>query len=176
MNRRRVLSLLAALGLTSGSLWVARTGLSSGQVSSLPVRVETLDARGSEAGRTYVPVPETPTVIDLFATWCAPCKAQMDELGAVHPEYTDHVAFVSVTNERIGETLSRADIREWWQTHEGNWTIGLDPESELLAALGADGLPYLAITDHTGTVRWRHAGVADASTLRERLERVLSRT
>ncbi|MFB6161114.1 MAG: TlpA family protein disulfide reductase [Haloferacaceae archaeon] len=175
MNRRRLLTALAGLGLTGGSVWAVRGGLPAGRSAGLPVRVETIDARGSTAGQLRVPVPGTPTVVDLFATWCAPCKEQMEALGAVHREYADRVAFVSVTNERVGGTLSRGDIRAWWRSHDGNWTVGIDPESDLMSALGAAGLPHLAIADASGTVRWEHGGVATASTLRTQIDRVLDR-
>ncbi|MFB6092241.1 MAG: TlpA family protein disulfide reductase [Haloquadratum sp.] len=184
MNRRQLLTAVGGLGLTGGSVLAASghlpvpSGVALGgrraAETGLPLEVEAIDAPGSEAGRVTVPVPDTPTVIDLFATWCAPCKEQMDALSAVHAEYADRAAFVSVTNERIGGALSRDDVREWWRTHDGAWTVGLDPESDLMAALGASGLPYLAIADAAGRIRWRHAGVASAATLRTELDRVLA--
>lgn len=173
MNRRRALTALAGVGLTGASGWAVLNGLPTGPASGLPVTVDTIEAPGSESGRLTIPVPETPTVIDLFATWCAPCKEQMGELGAVQAEYADRARFVSVTNERLGGTLSREDLREWWRSHDGDWTLGLDPESDLMAAVDADGLPYLAIADASGSVRWTHGGVIEAATLRERIERVL---
>jgi thiol-disulfide isomerase/thioredoxin len=173
MNRRRLLSALAGLGLTGGSLFAVSQGLPGGP-ETVSARVETIDARGSDAGRVRVPVPGQPvTVLDLFATWCGPCREQMEALGTVHREYGDRAAFVSVTNERVGGTLTRADIQEWWQRHDGDWTVGLDPESDLMAALGADGLPYLAVVGRSGTVRWAHAGLVDAGTLRDQLDRHL---
>ncbi|WP_248898250.1 TlpA family protein disulfide reductase [Haloplanus halobius] len=176
MNRRRVLTALAGIGLTGGSVWAMQNGLPVGDTSGLPVTVETIDASGSEAGQKQIPVPGTPTIIDLFATWCAPCKEQMDALSSVYPEYANRVTFVSVTNERVGGTLSKDDIREWWRNHDGNWTVGLDPESDLMSALGAGGLPYLAIVDASGTVRWEHGGVTDVATLRAELDRTLDST
>lgn len=179
MNRRQVLSALAGAGLTAGSLWVlGRDAPSTDEggedtETGLPVTVETLDARGSTAGTVNVPRPATPTLVDLFATWCTPCKRQMDALGAVHTDYADRVAFVSVTNERVGATLTTADIRAWWRANGGNWTVGLDPESDLMSTLGASGLPYLAIADADGTVRWTHSGGTDAATLRDALDSVL---
>lgn len=173
MNRRQVLTGLAGLGLTGGSAWALRNDFSSGS-SGLPVRVETIDAQGSESGGVRVPVAESPTLVDLFATWCAPCEKQMAALGAVHGGYADRVRFVSVTNERVGGTLSRDDLRAWWREHDGAWTVGLDPESDLMSALGADGLPYLALVDATGEIRWTHGGVSSASTLRDHLDAVLA--
>jgi len=163
---------MTGLGLTGGSLWVAKNGLSGirpRETEQLPVRVETLDAHGSSAGETHVPTPGTVTVIDLFATWCAPCDDQLEILNAMQPEYTD-VSFVSVTNERPSETLTKADISEWWNRNGGAWTVGLDPGSELLAALGAEGLPYIAIADESGTVQFGHSGLAGKETLRDELD------
>ena len=139
----------------------------------LPIDVTTLDAVGSTAGTAAVPAPETPTVIDCFATWCGPCVEQMDALGTVYDRYGDRAAFVSVTNERFGGGLGPDDVRAWWRDHDGRWTLGHDPEGDLLAALGATGLPYLAVTDGTGSVVWTHGGVASVETLDREITSVL---
>lgn len=172
MNRRQAIAAITGLGLTGGSLWVARNGLPGMQLRSdeqLPIRVETLDARGSTAGEAVVPTPNTVTVVDLFATWCAPCDDQLEILNAIRSEYDD-VSFISVTNERPSETLTRDDIAEWWNRNDGAWTVGLDPGSELLAAFGAGGLPYIAITDENGTIEFGHSGLAGKETLRDQLD------
>lgn len=170
MNRRQVLAGLAGVGLTGGSLWAARS-LSGAGTDDLPVRVETIDAPGSAAGTAPVPVPGRITVVDLFATWCAPCDEQVEILDEVRREYGD-VAFVSVTNERLGESLNKRDIADWWAENGGTWTVGLDPGSDLMAAFAADGLPYIAITDTAGAVQFEHGGLVDADTLRTELEAV----
>lgn len=168
--RRRALLALAGAGLTGASVWAATGGLQSDD--GLPVTVTTMDARGSEAGSQAVPVPGSVTVVDLFATWCSPCTEQMTALAPLHREYADSdgVRFVSVTNERLGDTLTRDDVRAWWRENEGDWTLGLDPESRLLSALGANGLPFLAVAAPDGTVTWRDGGVTGTETLRDRIE------
>ena len=173
MNRRRVLAALAGVGLTGGSLWVARNGVPQPDGDDggdgLPREVETLDAPGSAAGTATVPLPGAPTVVDLFATWCAPCDDQLDELRPVHEEYPD-VAFVSVTNERVGDTLTREDVADWWAEHGGAWTVGVDPGSELLAAFGANALPFVAVADAEGRIVAEYGGVAAADELRDDLD------
>lgn len=172
MNRRQVLAALAGTGITAGSAWVLKNGVSAGD-DPLPVRVDTLDAQGSTAGTQRVPVSDQPTLVDLFATWCAPCEKQMASLRAVESEFGDRIEFVSVTNERVGGTLSEDDLREWWRANDGDWTVGLDPDSNVMAALNADALPYLALADADGRVRWTHSDVATGDTLRRALADVL---
>ncbi|WP_231185861.1 TlpA disulfide reductase family protein [Haladaptatus sp. DYF46] len=167
MNRRRLLTGLAGLGITGGSAWVALNGLS--EDDGLPKRVETIRARGSTAGTVQVPVSDTVTVIDLFATWCTPCKKQMTALTRLHDEYDDEVRFVSITNERIGGTLTKEDVRSWWTENDGNWTLGLDPDSSVMAALNAGGLPFVGVAAPDGTVTWTHHGVAGIDALRTQI-------
>jgi thiol-disulfide isomerase/thioredoxin len=170
VRRRRVLAAIAGVGLTGASAWIATNGIPGRDPdSALPVTVETLDARGSSAGETNVPVPDTVTVVDLFATWCPPCDDQLPILDDVRQSYPS-VDFVSVTNERPSDTLTRSDIADWWNDNGGNWTLGLDPESELMAAFDASGLPYVAIVDADGSVAFADGGLIEAGPLRDRLD------
>lgn len=176
MKRRDALAGVVGLTLTGGSLWIAQNGLPTEQSSdsdnALPREVETLDAPGSNAGTAVVPTPDTVTVVDLFATWCAPCDDQLEILRPLEAEY-DSVSFVSITNERPSETLTREDIAQWWAENSGNWTVGLDPGSDLLAAFNANGLPYIVITDTDGEIVYDHGGLAGAETLRTELDNVV---
>jgi thiol-disulfide isomerase/thioredoxin len=171
VRRRELLAGLGSLGVVGGAGYVALNGL--GGDDGLPLTVRTLDAPGSEAGERPVPVPGDPTVLDLFATWCVPCSAQMESLTALHDEFGDRATFVSVTNERFGGGLTADDVRAWWADHDGAWTVGHDPESRLMSELGAGGLPFLAVFDADGTATWTHRGLASEANLREQIRTVL---
>ncbi len=159
IDRRRLLAGLAgAAVLGGGAVFAARSG---GDDGSLPIRVDTVAAPGSTAGEARVPAPDGPMLLDLFATWCPPCAESMPALAAAEARYPD-VGFLSVTNERFGGGLDAAALRDWWREHDGAWTLGHDPESRLIAALGAGALPHLALFDADGAVVWEHGGpVAD---------------
>jgi thiol-disulfide isomerase/thioredoxin len=169
LDRRRLLAGLAGAGvLGGGAALLARSG---GDDDALPLRVTTLDAPGSSAGEARVPAADAPTLVDLFATWCPPCAESMPALAAVHADRPD-LRLVSVTNERFGGGLDAAGLRDWWRAHDGAWTLGHDPESRLLAALGAGPLPHLALFDADGREVWSHDGAIRESTLRDALSRL----
>jgi thiol-disulfide isomerase/thioredoxin len=172
MKRRQLLAGAGGLALTGSAAWVAFGG---GSRADFSVTVDTLSAQGSSAGTQRLPVPGTVTLLDLFATWCLPCEAQMESLRAVHDDLGDEVAFVSVTNERFSDdSLTAEDVADWWHEHDGDWTVGHDPASVVHGQVGASGLPYLVLTDATGRIVWTHRGVASESQLRQEIEAALT--
>jgi thiol-disulfide isomerase/thioredoxin len=171
--RRR--DLLARAGLVAGSVgvlgagaYVATNGLGADD-SRLPMTVETVAAPGSTAGEATVPTPGVVTVVDVFATWCAPCVEQMDHLVALDDATGDDVRIVSATTERLGGGFTREDVREWFVDHGGDWTLALDPANELLGALGGSTVPFVAVAAPDGTVTWTDAGVANADALQSKV-------
>ncbi|QLH78995.1 TlpA family protein disulfide reductase [Halosimplex rubrum] len=173
MNRRRALAAIAGAGLTGGSALILQSDAPFADSDGFPVRVEGIDAPGSEDGPLRVPRPDRPTLVDCFATWCAPCDRQMEVLTALYPEFEGAIAFASVTSERVGGGLAEADIADWWARRDGDWPVAVDPESSVMSAVGADGLPYLALVDADGAVQWRHSGLASGERLRSAFEAVL---
>lgn len=155
LGRRRLLAGLAGATVLGGGAVVAARSGNDGD--ALPMRVDTLDASGSAAGEARVPAPDGPLLLDLFATWCPPCAESMPALAAAEARFSD-VRFLSVTNERFGGGLDAAALRDWWREHDGAWTLGHDPESRLMAALGAGALPHLVLFDADGAVAWEHGG------------------
>ncbi|AFZ74466.1 TlpA family protein disulfide reductase [Natronobacterium gregoryi] len=172
MRRRDVLAGLGSLGILGGAGAVAVYGLpSTNDISNdegddgsedgeryEQVKLETVDAPGSEAGQVVVPAPNRPTFIDFFGTWCPPCKEQMPELAEAHERIGDEVLFVSITSESVGEDgpLTEAELVEWWGENGGNWTLGLDPTAELSYRVGR--YPMAVALDDSSVVRWSDTG------------------
>ncbi len=162
MNRRELLLGLLGLGVVGAGGWLASTDLRAGKdrVESHPV--EAINAPGSDQGRLRVPLDGTITVIDLFATWCSPCQRQMEELRTAHARISGEARFVSVTNEAIGDSFTRNDLRSWWQQHGGRWTVALDIDGAVTREVGAPGLPFTAVVTPGQTLHWTHHGVASS--------------
>ena len=127
-----------------------------------PIAVETIDAPGSEAGEVRIPAAE-PTFIDFFGTWCPPCIEQMPALAEANER----------VGENVGGSVTKDEVVEWWETHGGNWTLGIDPTAELAARYAPPGYPAAFAIEASGTVAWSDAGVKTADELVAGIERAM---
>jgi thiol-disulfide isomerase/thioredoxin len=112
-------------------------------------------------------------VVNFWATWCPPCKAEMPELVKAYGAYHDRgVEFVGAANE---PRSAKARVREFMQGMQIPFPVWLEASEDHLKALGVGpGLPATVIVDAQGRVAARISGVTDAAQLRELLERILS--
>jgi thiol-disulfide isomerase/thioredoxin len=172
MKRRQVVAGLGSLAVLGGGAALAFDGASqSGSEQFEQIELEKIDASGSSAGSVTVPQEGRVTVLELFATWCGVCESMMSELGTAHDSLGDDVQFVSVTNEPLGETVTRADVASWWADHQGRWTLAADTDLELTQRLDAKGVPYTVIFDADNRIAWSHRGRTTA----RKLEAVVTR-
>ncbi|MBC8195677.1 MAG: TlpA family protein disulfide reductase [Acidimicrobiia bacterium] len=110
-----------------------------------------------------------PIVVNLWATWCAPCLEEMPDLEAVHRERGDEIRFV-------GLNISDSPVRAAQRIEEIGITylLGQDPDGGFVAALGAVGLPTTAFINRSGELVRVHQGQLDYDGLRAAIDEYLS--
>ena len=149
-------------------------GLSGGEDSTTPtsttssgqstpdddlLRLSALDVAGSSGGKVVVKPLARVALIDFFATWCAPCKAQMKFLREVKSRFP-RVHLISITSERDEDA-----VRSFWTEYEGTWPVALDRELRATSEYGVDQIPTKIVVDTDGEELWRHVGLASAETI-----------
>ena len=98
-------------------------------------------------------------VLNLWATWCVPCVAEMPALDALaRLVMNDRVAVLTLSSDRGG-----APPVEHFYREKGIQTLPilLDQRGDAARALGARGIPTTLLIDRSGKERGRLEGAAD---------------
>ena len=100
-------------------------------------------------------------LVNNWATWCPPCKAEMPTLVAYHNEHTaDGFSVIAV---EAGEPLDV--VTPFVESFEMNFPVWLDPDGKALNAFRNGTLPNSYVIDRTGTVRYAWTGEISMSML-----------
>ncbi|HXQ53644.1 MAG TPA: TlpA disulfide reductase family protein [Stellaceae bacterium] len=96
-------------------------------------------------------------LINLWATWCAPCIAEMPSLAKLQARLGG-LAILAVSEDRRGAELVDPFIAK---LAIPGLAIYLDPKSEVGHAFGVEGLPTSILIDREGRVAGSLQGAAD---------------
>ena len=96
-----------------------------------------------------------PVLVNLWATWCAPCVAEMPALDGLAKAKAGEMAVVGISQdlqgwEKVKPFLAKAKLQ--------HMTILLDEEGALATTLGAPGLPFTVLYNAAGKEIWRVNG------------------
>jgi peroxiredoxin len=106
-------------------------------------------------------------LLDFWATWCTPCRAQAAILEPLYEEYRQRgVEFLAVDSGEEVETVRRFVERDPFP-----YPVLLDPDDSLGLALDVLALPTLVVVDKEGKIAYFNEGIADAQELRRELEK-----
>ena len=162
---------LARAGFAGAAVWTFGTlGLfvAAGGTARVPApAVELVELSSGQVRPLTEVIAGRPAVVNLWASWCGPCRVEMPVLAEAQRQSRD-VAFVFVNQGETPETV-RA-----WMAREGLSleNVWLDRRSALLPALGSSGLPTTVFYDRQGVRVDAHFGVINAAALGARLRRL----
>jgi len=93
-------------------------------------------------------------LVNNWATWCPPCKAEMPTLAAYYNEHNAE-GFTIIAIE-AGDPVDA--VSQFAQSYNLKFPIWLDPNSASLKAFGNGSLPNSYVIDRSGTVRYAWTG------------------
>ena len=108
------------------------------------------------------------TLVDFWATWCAPCVAEVPALKAIHAEFAADPRFQVVS---LSLDENEADLRRYVDADKLDWPQAMvGPESPIVAAYGATAIPATFLVGPDGRITARdRRGIALKQAIRQAL-------
>jgi thiol-disulfide isomerase/thioredoxin len=128
-----------------------------GQTEGVPGELRTMTADQFVA---EIQGSEVPLVVNLWASWCIPCRSEAPLLREAHAVFGDRVRFLGVATEDVPAN-SLAFIAEFGLVFENV----SDRSADIRGWLGAAGLPVTVFIRPGGEILRTHYGVIDDQAL-----------
>lgn len=113
-----------------------------------------------------------PTIISFWATWCAPCKRELDTITEYYPEWQEkydvELIAITIDNSRgLRKVPAMVSAKQW------KFTVLADSNQSLQQALSFQTIPQTYVLDGKGNIVYEHTGYAAGDELE--LEEVLGK-
>lgn len=110
--------------------------------------------------------------VDLWASWCPPCRASFPWMEQLHQDLKDEGLVILAVN--TGD--EPADAERFLAMTNPSFEIITDPDGDIAANLNAMGMPFSVLYDREGNLVSSHVGFSnkDAPELRRVIESLLA--
>lgn len=122
------------------------------------------------SGTNYTYLKDKVAVVNVWASWCSPCRAEAPTLVALANKYTQ-VAFIGILtrdNPANAEAFERRFKVPYPTLIDDSILLGFK------GSLPANAIPTTVVLDKNGLVAARVSGVVTVASLTELIERVLA--
>jgi len=99
-------------------------------------------------------------IVNFWATWCGPCRAEIPDLVALQEKYKDTLQVIGISEDEAGVDV----VRRFAAEHKINYPVAMmTPEIEKMYP-GISALPTSFILDKESRVVQKHVGMLTART------------
>lgn len=159
--------LVIAAVVTLGPRGASTAYKASGAPLSLPAD-QLASVSAAEFGGILVGQRGAPVVVNVWASWCAPCRAEMPLLDRAAAEYAGSVTFIGVASKDDREAAA-----EFLDDIGVDYPSLFDGSGDIRSDLGLRGFPTTYLFDRDGELREAVVGGITEQRLAAQLEDLL---
>lgn len=155
-----------------GALLVFTSNIFAGEGDKIPTAtVKKLD--GTKINTSEIANDGKPIIISFWATWCKPCKKELDAIAEEYEEWVKETG-VKLIAISIDDVRSSAKVNTDVKTKGWKYDIYLDENQDFKRAMNVNNVPHTFIVNGKGEIVWSHNSYTegDEETLYENVKKV----
>ncbi len=100
-----------------------------------------------------------PIIISFWATWCKPCKAELNTIAEEYEDWVDETG-VKMIAVSIDDARSTGRVEPYVNAQGWEYDVLLDPNGDLKRAMNVNNVPHTFLIDGKGKIVWDHNNYA----------------
>ncbi len=100
-----------------------------------------------------------PIVISFWATWCAPCKKELNTISEVYADWQEETG-VTLVAVSIDDEKTKNQVPVTVNGRSWEYVILMDPNGDFKRAMGVNNVPHTFLIDENGTIVYSHNNYA----------------
>ena len=126
---------------------------------SLPsVQLKTLE--GETISTSELATEGQPTLICFWATWCSPCKRELNNYAELYEDWQDETG-VNIVAVSIDDQRSVRRVAPYVNSVLWDYDVLLDPNKDFARAMQVVNVPHTFLVNGEGKIVWSHNNYAD---------------
>jgi thiol-disulfide isomerase/thioredoxin len=153
VHMRKIILLVFGLVLINTSFSQETIENQSSNLKKLPA-IQLKDMNGKSVNTAELGF-DGPVIISFWATWCSPCKRELNTISELYPDWQEETG-VNLVAVAIDDEKTKNSVAVYVNGKSWDYLVLMDSNSDFKRAMGVNNVPHTFLVDKEGNIVYSH--------------------